>query len=253
MDDYAELADPDHWIECVSRDWGERCGRMSDARVLRWCALAGVLTAAALAIAVLVPGVPPAPDSSAATVSSWVIGHRTALQAASILTPFTLFFGVFFLSGLYSLLRAGRRNSEIVPGAVILAGLATLLLPMTGAIAEGALAYPAASAGSVALNRFAFDVLSIAGVVAFIPAAAMTGAASLQGGATGVFPPWLVWLGWIYVPAGLLGSVSSVSDNRLWFFVSGAALFLLGVWILGASWAMWNGGKQRPPTKFKFS
>lgn len=217
---------------------------MSDARVLRWCAAAGVLTAAALALAVLVPGIPPAPNSSAATVSAWVIGHRAALQIAAIVTPFTLFFGVFFLAGLFSYLRGGRDDSLILPLAVVLAGFATLLLPMIGAIIEGAVAYSAASLGSVALNRFAFDALSIAGVVAFIPASAMTGAASLQGRASGAFPPWLVWLGWIYVPIGLLGSVSAVSDNRGWFFVSGAALFLLGVWILAASWAMW--GARRP-------
>lgn len=217
---------------------------MSDARVLRWCAVAGVLTAAALAVAVLVPGIPPAPNSSAPTVSAWVISHRTALQAAAIITPFTIFFGVFFLAGLWSYLRGSRENDEILPIAVLLAGLTTLLLPMTGAIAEAAIAYSAAPLGSVALNRFAFDVLSIAGVVAFIPAAAMTGAASLQGRATGTFPPWLVWLGWLYVPVGLLGSISAVSDNRGWFYVSGAALFLLGIWILGASLAMWGGGRR---------
>ena len=215
---------------------------MNDARVLRWCAGAGVLTAVALAVAVLVPGFPPAPDSSAATVSAWVIGHRAALQTAAMVTPFTLFFGVFFLAGLFSLLRAGRRNSEILPMSVMLAGLTTLLLPMTGAIAEGAIAYRAGSPGSVALNRFAFDILSIAGVLAFIPAAGMTGAASLQGRTTGAFPTWLVWLGWVYVPIGLLGSISAVSDNRGWFMVSGAALFLLGVWILGACLAMWRTG-----------
>lgn len=212
---------------------------MSDTGVLRWCAVAGVLTAAALAAAVVIPGIPPASYSSAGVVSAWILGHRASLGAAAILTPFTLFFGVFFLAGLFSLLRGPRENT-ILPLAVVLAGLATLLVPVVGAIAEGAIAYSAASLGSVALNRFAFDVLSISGVLAFVPAAAMTAAASFGGRAAAVFPTWLVWLGWVYVPVGLLGSVSAVSDHRGWFVASGAALFLLGAWILLVSVVMWR-------------
>jgi hypothetical protein len=218
-------------------------GNMRDKTALRWCAVAGGLTVAALGAAVLVPGIPPSPDSSAVTISAWVVSHRTALRAAAILTPFTLFFGVFFLAGLFSLV--GNRESLILPLAAVLAGLTTLLLPTVGAIAEAAVAYGAAPLGNVALNRFAFDALSISGVLPFIPAAGMTGAVSLHGRVTGGLPRWLIWLGWIYVPVGVLGAVSAVSDNRAWFLFSAAALGLLALWILATSLAMWQSAAPR--------
>jgi hypothetical protein len=201
--------------------------------------MAGVLAAAFLAAAVLSPGIPPAPDSSAATVSTWVMSHATQLRLAALLTPFTLFFGVFFLAGLPSLLQQAGRSS-VLPLAAVLAGFATLLLPMVGAIAEAAVVYNSTSLHSVTLTRFAFDTLSISGVLPFIPAVAMTGAASWQGWLTGTIPRPLIWLGWVYVPIGILGSVSAVSDNRIWFLASAAALALLGLWILVVSYVMWR-------------
>jgi hypothetical protein len=155
-------------------------------------------------------------------------------------TPFTLFFGVFFLAGLYGLLH--RPGATVLPLAAVLAGLTTLLLPMVGAIAEGALVYSTATLGSAPLDRFVFDVLSLSGVLPFIPAAAMTGATSLQGREGKALPSWLVAFGWLYVPVGILGSVSAASDNAVWFLVSGAALALLGLWILAASLVMWRSG-----------
>jgi hypothetical protein len=215
---------------------------VDDDRALSWCAFAGVLAAASLAAAVLAPGIPPAPDSSPATVSAWMDAHAGTLRAAAILTPFTLFFGVPFLAGLFRLLR-GPRNDVILPLAVALLGLAVLIPPLIGAVAEAAAVYPG-TGGSVSLRRFAFDTLSISGVLPFIPAAAMTSLASLQGRATGVFPRWLIALGWIYLPVGLLGSISAISDSRAAFYVSGLALGLLGLWLLATSAVMWRTGRR---------
>lgn len=212
---------------------------MTESRALRWCGAAGVLTGASLAAAVLTPGIPPAPNSSAAVVSAWVLSHRAQLQLAALLTPFTLFFGVFFLAGLFSLLWQ-RGQHPVLPLAAVLAGFATLLLPLIGAIAEAAVAYSASSVHNETLTRFAFDTLSISGVLPFIPASAMTGSVSWQGRMTGTVPRPLVWLGWIYVPLGVLGAISAVSDNRIWFLASAAALALLGVWILSVSYVMWH-------------
>lgn len=215
-----------------------------NAQVARWTGPVGIAMVVALLISAFATGAPQNPTNSAAQISNWVAAHKTGMQVAAYFAGLALFLGVWYLMGLFWLLRRGSEADWLLPAVAVLGGVSALLVSMVGGVAEAGIAFRAAALHDVALNRMAYDTVTVTGTIIFLPAAAMVAAASIHAQRTGVLPTWLIWLGWVNVVTGFIGAVSGLSDAKLWFVFAIVALVTLMVWFVATSILIWSRAGQ---------
>lgn len=193
--------------------------------------LFGVGTALSLAVAILAAGIPPAADAPPATVSRFVEAHRSGFAVAAYAGMLTLALGIPYVVGLRRLLRPA---DETLAGITMLAGLATFAVASVSSSVQGAIAFRAAALHDIAVNTLAWDVTSTLGILVYLPAAVMIGAASL----TDAFPRPLRRYGAVAVILGVIGALAGIIPTPLLTVPAGAALALLLLWIVLTSLLM---------------
>jgi len=201
---------------------------ISPRRALGLC---GLGTALSLAVAILAAGIPPGPTASAVSVSHFVAVHRTGFAVAAYAGMLTLALGIPYVVGLNRLLRPADEALAVI---AMLGGLATFAVASVSSSVQGAIAFRAAALHDIAVNTLAWDITSTLGILVYLPAAVMIGAASL----TDVFPRPLRWYGAVTAGLGVVGALAGVIPSPVLTLPAGAALFLLLVWIVLTSLLM---------------
>jgi hypothetical protein len=214
---------------------------MNESRRELWTPIAGIAATVTFIVGVVMVGNGPEGSDSNAKVLAWYAdhGHRTGVIIGAYVL---MFFGVFllwFAAGLRQRLRAaagedGRLANVALGGAVL-----CVALVWGGAFAVAAIpagqsfgSEPMITNADLArfLPQLGFGAILVGGMFGAI---AMIDAASVVGLRTGVFPRWLVWLGFACGIVLLFG-----------------ALFLpviaLPVWLIGMSIVLLRRSAESP-------
>jgi hypothetical protein len=224
---------------------------MSD-RYARYGAATGILFVILIVIAFLVQPKPPASDAPPSEVLEYVVDHHNALHAIQLIFGAAMFFFIWFIGTLRSLLAAAEgaqgRLATIAYGGGLIGS--TALLVALGLAATAAL-HPATNGPDVtrALTDAGAMVLAVSApaVVVFFVA---NGLSLMR---SGYLPSWLGWLAFATALFNALGIGAVYTDHGvfaadgLFGFLIGFLLFLL--WILLASMLLVSKlGNDQPAT-----
>jgi hypothetical protein len=189
--------------------------------------LAGIVF---LVVGLVLPGTPPKTSDSVAKVTHTLVDNRSEFLAST----FVLGLGCLLLLLFMGALRAHLGREDALAGTAFGAGVAGVILLMTGAASFDGLSFTAAGMHDGAVVRAFVDVgnaqLSMAGL-------AFAGLL-VAGGATGALPAWLRALGYAGAAALVVAGLSLVVDHGP--LQAGGVLGLVLtaptiVWIAGAS------------------
>jgi MFS family permease len=214
---------------------------MSGPRRELWTPIAGIAATVTFIVGVLMVGNSPEGSDSNAKVLAWYAdrGHRTGVIIGAYVLMFFGLFLLWFAAGLRQRLRTavgedGRLANVALGGAVL-----CIALVWGGALALAAIpageafgSEPAITNSDLArfLPQVGFGAILVGGMFGAI---AMIDAASVVGLRTGLFPRWLVWLGFVCGVVLLFGA----------FFLP---LIALPVWLIGMSVVLFRRPEESP-------
>ncbi len=166
---------------------------MNDDRYAQYGAATGIAFVVLTIVGFLIV-IPTPPDLNAPAQewSSYFLAHHRAVRAGLLIASIGLFFFIWFVGTLASLLRVAAGNPRL-PSIVFGGGLLLAASFMIGMSAEAVAAFRPQGVDSV-LTRGLNDVFVLAGVPAIPAAVAFFGAAALIILRSGAFPAWLGWL-----------------------------------------------------------
>jgi hypothetical protein len=210
---------------------------MSD-RYTRYAASTGILFVILIVVAFLVQPKPPASDASPAEVLTYVVDHHNALHAIQLIFAGAMFFFIWFIGALRSVLGEAEGGQGRLATTAYGAGLISAAgLIVSLALSATAALHPADNGPELtrALTDAAAMVLAVsapAAVVFFVA----NGLSILR---SGVLPSSLGWLGFITALFNALGIGAVYTDHGA-FAADGAFGFLIGfllflAWFLAAS------------------
>jgi hypothetical protein len=224
---------------------------MSD-RYARYGAATGILFVVLIVVAFLVQPKPPASDAPPSEVLEYVVNHHNALHAIQLIFGAAMFFFIWFIGTLRSLLGAAEggqgRLANIAYGGGLIASAALFVSLALGATAA---LHPATNGPDVtrALTDAGAMVLAVsapAAVVFFV-------ANGLSLMRSGYLPSWLGWLAFATALFNALGIGAVYTDHGafaadgVFGFLVGFLLFLL--WILLTSMLLVSKlGEDQPAT-----
>lgn len=181
---------------------------MTNERIwIRYAAIAGIIAVVLSAIGALLPGAPPAPDSSAATLRDYFSTHRSAIVAGNYLSGLGLALLIWFFSGLRAVLLKAEGEQGSLANAAFAAGVATAIVALTGTGIYGALALNPQR--DDAILRALFDSVNVLYSMLFFFPALLLFTASIVIVRTAVLPRWIAVLGFlttivlVVIPAGM--------------------------------------------------
>ncbi|HEY7256358.1 MAG TPA: hypothetical protein VH476_06710 [Solirubrobacterales bacterium] len=214
---------------------------MSGSRREVWTPIAGIAATITFIVGVVMVGNSPEGSDSNAKVLAWYAdsGHRTGVIVGAYVLMFFGLFLLWFAAGLRQRLRTavgedGRLANVALGGAVL-----CVALVWGGAFALAAIpagqsfgSEPAITNPDLArfLPQAGFGAILVGGMFGAI---AMIDAASVVGLRTGIFPRWLVWLGFVCGVVLLFGG----------FFLPAIAL---PVWLIAMSIFLFRGSEEGP-------
>ena len=166
---------------------------MNDDRYAQYGAATGMVFVVLTVIGFLiVTPTPPDLNAPAQDWSSYFLAHHKAVRAGLVIVAVGLFFFIWFLGTLSSLLRIAA-GSPRLPSIVFGGGLLLTTTFLIGMAAEAVAAFRPQGVDSV-LTRGLNDVFVMGGVIAVPAAAAFFGAIALVILRSGALPAWLGWL-----------------------------------------------------------
>lgn len=204
---------------------------MSDARVGRYCAMGGFVFVVLGLVGTLISGSPPAPTDSAREILEYFDDNQSAIRIANYLAVLGIFFLLFWLGGLWALLRRAEGGAPLLTvvaglGAVLGAAGAGTSFAVTSLIA---LRHDSIGPGGAEVfYALSFTLFGISGV----GIAALVIATSVITLRTGIFPSWVGWGGMVLGVLWLVAALAIATD-RDFIGIFGLVSFVLwSVWIL---------------------
>lgn len=165
---------------------------MNEDRYVEYGAATGILFVILVVVGFIVIPSPPDLDAPAQSWSSYYLSHHDAVRAGMVLFTIALFFFIWFLGTLTSVLRIAtgspRLPSIAFAGGIL--GAACLMIGATGAM----IAAYRPQGVDPGLTRALNDVFVLAGVPAIAGFAALFAAIAIVLLRSGAFPAWLGWL-----------------------------------------------------------
>jgi hypothetical protein len=165
---------------------------LSSSSPIRLDAATGALAAALFLIGFALPGTPPRPDESTATIAEYLGEHRSAILAGDVLIALASAVFLWFLGNLRGYLRAA--GEDHLSTAAALGGSVGTAIITAGVALQAALVLNSTEA-NVELVRFGFDAYNGLITIAGTGLAVGTAAAAVSGARTGALPAWAVWTG----------------------------------------------------------
>lgn len=207
---------------------------MSD-RYARYGAATGIVSVILIIVAFLVQPKPPSSDASPAEVLNYVVDHHDALHVIQLLFAAALFFFVWFIGALRSLLANAEGGHARLATTAYGAGLISIgILIVSLALGATAALHPADNGAE--LTRALTDASAMVLAVCAPAVAVFFVANGLSILRSGYLPAWLGWLGLATALFNALGIGAVFTDHGV-FAADGVLGFLLGfllflLWIL---------------------
>jgi hypothetical protein len=166
---------------------------MNDDRYVEYGAATGILFVilTVVGFAVVIP-TPPDLNAPAQEWSSYFLGHHDAVRAGIVLVAVGLFFFIWFLGTLTSVLRIATGTPRM-PSIALIGGVLGAASLLIGLSAEAVAAYRPQGVDPL-ITRALNDVFVLSGVAAIPAFTALFAATALVIFRSGAFPAWLGWL-----------------------------------------------------------
>ncbi|HEY3193434.1 MAG TPA: hypothetical protein VGJ61_11655 [Solirubrobacterales bacterium] len=166
---------------------------MNDDRYVEYGAATGIVFVilSVIGFAVVIP-TPPDLNAPAQEWSSYFLGHHDAVRAGLVILAAAMFFFIWFLGTLTSVLRIATGTPRL-PSIVLIGGVLGATCLLIGFSAEAVAAYRPQGVDPV-LTRALNDIFVLVGVAAIPAFTAFFAAAAVVILRTGAFPAWLGWL-----------------------------------------------------------
>jgi hypothetical protein len=217
---------------------------MNDDRYVEYGAATGIVFVILTIVGFIVIPKPPDLDAPAQEWASYFVGHHNAIRAGLVLFASGLFFFIWFLGTLTSVLRIAA-GSPRLPSIALIGGVLAFTCLIIGFAGEAVAAYRPQGVDPT-LTRALNDIFVLVGVPAVPAFMAFFGATAIVILRTGAFP---AWLGWLLVLAAVVqpltfgalftktGAFAGNGVLALWipFVVSLVAIFALSALI--TAWA----------------
>ena len=165
-----------------------------------FCAWAGLIGVVLFVAGSLVAGSAPRPDASMATVTAFLVEHRSALLFGTVLIVLSVpFFGCF--AGLLAgMLREAERGRAPLAVAATIGWVLLLAIAAIGVLAQAALTWRGADQADASMVRFVYDMASLSLYVVSASAVALSvGATSYVVFRTGFVARWIAIVGLVEV------------------------------------------------------
>jgi hypothetical protein len=198
----------------------------------------GAVAAVLFLVAFALPGLPPRPDESTATVAEHLRDHRSAILAGDVLIAFASAVFLWFLGSLWGYLRAGGED-HMSTAAALGSALGTAIIA-AGAALQAALVLNSVEA-SAEVVRFGFDAYNALITIAGAGLAVGAGAAAVSGARSGALPSWAIRTGLVAALLQLLTLGGLVAEGG--FFAAGGlmawlAFLAIAAWFIAVSLLM---------------
>jgi hypothetical protein len=165
---------------------------MNDDRYVEYGAATGILFVVLSVVGFIVIPSPPDLNAPAQDWSSYFLGHHDAVRAGLVLFAVAMFFFIWFLGTLTSVLRIATGTPRL-PSIVLIGGVLGATCLLIGFSAEAVAAYRPQGVDP-GLTRALNDIFVLVGVAGIPAFAAFFAAAAVVILRTGAFPAWLGWL-----------------------------------------------------------
>jgi hypothetical protein len=166
---------------------------MNDDRYVEYGAATGILFVilAVIGFAVVIPN-PPSLDAPSQEWASYFLGHHSAIRAGVVILSVALFFYIWFLGTLTSVLRIASGTPRL-PSIALIGGTIAGAMLLVGLSTEAVAAYRPQGVDPT-LTRELADIFVITGVVSIPAFTAFFAATAIILLRSGAFPGWLGWL-----------------------------------------------------------
>jgi hypothetical protein len=209
-------------------------------RRTRVAGLAGFAGTGLLAVALLLPGVPPRTDEPSRQILAFALAHRTELLLGTFFAALAMLGLLWFIAGVWRALQGAADETVLAAGA--LAGAAGLVFVLMGVVVVSGLVLEAVRSGDLVLVRIVTDTSNILIQVGLIGLGGFAIATVLAGRTHELMPRWVVWLG--ALAAILVVGISLpalLAQGGAWQFGGAAALASIGplmVWFVALAISM---------------
>jgi len=193
----------------------------------RTTGLIGIVFVLMVAIPGFLAGQPPDPDAPASKFLSFYQSNRSALLAGAFVPTGGVVLGIFFISGLVSLLRRAETTPTPLPIVTFTGFVFTGVLATLGGVVTAAAAFRMGGAQHIDAEtlRFASDFSNMSFTLIGFPGAAFFLATGLVMRASTAFPGWLAVLAWVCAILAVVGTFGIFATSGA--FAPGGALGLL--------------------------
>jgi hypothetical protein len=165
---------------------------MKEDRYVEYGAATGIVFVILTIVGFIVFPTPPDLNSPAQEWASYFLGHHDGVRAAIVLLTVAMFFFIWFLGTLTSVLRIATGTPRL-PSIAFAGGILGAACLLIGLSAEGVAAFRPQGVDPLitrAMNDI-FVMVGVAAIPAFVAFFAATAVVILR---TGAFPSWLGWL-----------------------------------------------------------
>ena len=206
-----------------------------------FCAWAGLIGVVLFVAGSLVAGSAPRPDASTATVTAFLVEHRSALLFGTVLIVLSVpFFGCF--AGLLAgMLREAERGRAPLAVAATIGWVLLLAIAAIGVLAQAALTWRGADQADASMVRFVYDLASLSLYVVSASAVALSvGATSYVVFRTGFVARWIAIVGLVEVVVNVveLSGLASRAGPNAGGYAAGVGPLLWAVWVVALAIAL---------------
>jgi hypothetical protein len=224
---------------------------MNDDRYVEYGAATGIVFVilTIIGFAIVIP-TPPDLDAPAQDWSSYFLTHHSAVRAGLVIIAVSVFFLIWFLGTLTSVLRIASGTPRL-PSIAFAGGLLGIAALVVGFCSEAVAAYRPQGVDET-ITRALADVFALSGVASIPGFTALFAATALVIFRSGAFP---AWLGWLLVIAAAVQSLTfGVLFTKTGAFAADGALGLflpfivsmVAIFALSALLTAWARDAARP-------
>jgi len=209
---------------------------MRDERTwTQYAAIAGIVFVVLTIVGAFLPGQPPKPDDSIATIRSFYADHRSAILLSAYVGGVATAFGLWYIAALSVVVRRAEGGGGILALTTFAGGAVTSVVGVIGLLVSAALAY---SSRSDDVLRTMFDFGNMSFALIMFPWAVFTAAASVVMIRTGLFARWLGWAGIAAAALMLISAAGLGQTSGAWAAAGAVSIvtFIVGmIWILATA------------------
>jgi hypothetical protein len=206
--------------------------RMTERHELRWGGIAGLAFVLLAILAEFLPGRPPAVDSSAGEISSYVSDGRAMILASSLMWAASAGLIIWFAAAFAEAIREREERSDVhlalLAGAVLVGGAI-----FVNAVAMGAAAY-GVDGRDEALTAMMFQGAEVTSTMIGFAAALPLAAAGIGVLRTHLMPNWLGYLALLAALVSFAGAFGIFASEGV--FAAGGWLMTLVPLLVSAVW-----------------